>query len=99
METFTKRLAIVIPVNVKLISNNLSKNIDTEGGERTFTVPLAKNTKPNTITHYWCSWQMTQEQFDAIQNKFSGDKLYNAAQFTPEKVLEQLGLVRYINEL
>ena len=53
----TARRIIVCNLAVAAVANAASKQVDTIGGERAFTVGLrAAGDATNTIVAYWCSW-------------------------------------------
>lgn len=53
----TARRLIICPVAVVTATNAICKQIDTIGGQFTFTTPLrAAGDATNTTVAYWCSW-------------------------------------------
>lgn len=103
MTTFTRRALIVIPADLAAQANGRAKEVDREGGEKTFTAGLVPAGSPpgTPPTHLWCSWQMTTGQHTAIRNRMralpdplSRVKVYDGNTTDPESVLAELGLER-----
>lgn len=88
------RLIIVIPVEEKETANAFCATI-AAGGAGTFTVGLSPNGQ-EPVSHYWCNWQMTQEQYDAVKAEFK--HVFDVPFWAPETVLAEMGLQR-IQEL
>jgi len=97
---FTKRAIIVIAAGLKAEANRRAKEseLDPTGGDKSFTIGLsASGDEPATA--YWCNWSMTQAQWDRAKSRFQAMdldptkiRIYNAATFTPQQVLDTLGL-------
>jgi len=82
------RAIIIISIDEQVSANNLCATI-VEGGENTFTVGLSsKGSEP--ITHYWCNWDMKQEQYDVIKAEF--ENVFEIPVWTPEGVLQEMAL-------
>jgi hypothetical protein len=99
MPLHNRRLIIVVKAAAAAAANARAKELDSEGGERTFTVGLSTTGLP-PVTHYWCSWQM-DDDWDArikenLQNAVDNGNawVFNGNIRTPEWVLQQLGLKR-----
>ncbi len=96
---YTKRLIIVVSAAAAAVTNARAKEIDSEGGEQTFTVGLSATGK-EPITHYWCSWAMSDNEHDAMQQKLllhvtQGEaKIFDGNKLTSDEVLQQMGLQR-----
>lgn len=106
MTEFTRRIICVVSANVRGQANALAKEVDTRGGERTFTVGLVPAGSPpgTTPTAYWCGWSQTPAEFTAFEARLATlpDPARNARMFkifedpyTPEQVLAELGLERW----
>lgn len=99
MTAFTRRAIVVVTADVAASANAEAKKIDTIGGERTFTVGLSA-TGAAPATHYWCSWQLTPEQYDQLTSLLatlttqSKAWLYDGMTTTPEQVLAARALKR-----
>lgn len=99
MGLYSKRLIIVVNANAKTQANTRGKEVDTRGGEHTFTVGLSVTGK-EPATHYWCSWAMRDDEKSAVEMKlalaeFSGKvQIFDGKRFTPEEVLAATGLQR-----
>lgn len=103
MTAYTRRLLIVVPASEQAAANTRAKEVDTAGGERTFTAGLVPVGSPSGTapSHYWCGWTVTQAEFDAIRSRLDtaalrkkGIRIYDAATWTPEAVLADLGLAQ-----
>ena len=98
-----KRLIIVVPIGAGAIANERAKDVDSRGGDLTFTVGLSATGK-SPATHYWCSWSMTSDDEANIRAKMLTDELIGKAQvfdggaMTPDDVLAATGLRRIVNE-
>lgn len=92
-----RRLTIVVTAAIAAVANARAKEVDTVGGERTFTEGLSLTGLP-PATHYWCSWQMDDDWDARIKQKLqnavdNGNAfVFNGNIRTPEWVLQQLGL-------
>ena len=82
-----KRAIILILAKDKEAANKFCGEL-VEYGEHTFGVALSGDGK-EPITHYGCSWMMTAEQFEAIDNQFSGVSFGKSFQ----EVLKEQGLM------
>lgn len=93
----SKRLTIIVSAAVAQQANIEAKRIDTDGGERTFTVQLsASGNLP--ATHYWCGWQMTDDIDVKLRRLLrdlitSGEaRVFDGLTRSPEQVLTTAGL-------
>ena len=92
------RQIIVVPEDKQDFANRQCADIDTKGGEKTFTVGLSPNgTKPPT--HYWCCWLMEDLDKQKLVEKLSDIpvdffELYPTENYTPDDVLQEEGLQR-----
>ena len=68
MTKYTKRVIVIITKGQAIAANAKSKEVDTIGGEFTWTVGLSPNGKGNP-THYWCNWQMLPSEFDELHQE------------------------------
>lgn len=102
MTLYSRRVIIVIPADLAAQANSRAAEVDTEGGERTFTAGLVPAGSPpgTPPTHMWCSWALRIAQNTAIRNRMqaidvlSRVKIYDGNTRTPESVLQELGLER-----
>lgn len=101
MMRYTQRLIIVISADIQAKANAWAKNIDPDGGENTFNVPVYRVGLPQiTPDGFWCSWAMTIDEdtnIKSLRDKMSAldrDKIriFNGNTRTPESVLAELGL-------
>jgi hypothetical protein len=88
---------IVIPANEKEQANNFCKTIDVIGGSNTFATELSPNGL-DPITHYWCGWNCTDEEYIQLQRYF-GENLFNGMELSSEQVLQILGLHTRLPEI
>jgi hypothetical protein len=94
---YTRRAIIIIPAAKQAQASALAVEADPGTDGRTFTVPLsATGTLP--ASHYWCNWQTTQAQWDALMARFpdgkQGVRYFDADTTTPEQALDATGLRR-----
>lgn len=98
---YTRRLIIVVPVAVASQANVRAKEVDTVGGERTFSVGLVPVGSPagTPPTYYWCSWAMTNDHHTAVRSRVdtaalraAGVKVFDGNARSPQSVLGELGL-------
>lgn len=101
MTAYTRRLLCIIPANLQAQANQRAKEVDTIGGERTFTAGLVPTgSTPGTApTHYWCGWWLTLPEWNAIKTKLdtaalrsAGVKFYDGLTTTPDQALADSGL-------
>lgn len=68
MTLYTVRLIVVVRQAFAAKANLASKFVDSEGGERTFTVPLRLGgDATNTVRAYWCGWAMTSGEATGLR--------------------------------
>lgn len=86
MTEFTKRLIIVVTLGQQIAANAKAKEVDLEGGERTFTAGLSP-TGALPVTHLWCNWQMKPAERDGIKQRLEGIpgivQLFELSSFDP----------------
>lgn len=95
MSTYTERLLVVIPESRKRQAEAVALTADPSTEGDTFTVGLSP-TGSEPATHFWCGWVMTKTQrgrIIAIEKSADG-QIFDMEEYTPEKVLEELGLKR-----
>jgi hypothetical protein len=94
---YTRRAIIIIPAAKQVQANDLAQQADPSTDLRTFTVGLSA-TGTNPATHFWCNWQTTQAQWDALTARFpdgkQGVRYFDADTTTPEQALTATGLKR-----
>lgn len=97
MDRYSKRLVIVITAAIAAQANTRTRGVD-EGGD-TFTVALSvSGSLP--ATHYWCSWQMTDNIDVDVRRVLqtlidSGEaRVFNGNQRSRAWVLGNIGLKR-----
>src|SRR5438132_10058179 len=96
---YTRRFIIVQPAAGRAAANTQALSVDTVGGAQTFRVPLSP-TGTAPATHYWCDWALQPSEHTALALALGtlagalAPQLFNAASFTPEQVLQTLGLKR-----
>ncbi len=94
-----RRLILVVEAAVAATANTRSKEVDTVGGDKTFTVGLSASGS-GPVTHYWCNWQMTLNEQTALLAKLQPTidagraRVFDAKSNEPEDVLATLGLKR-----
>lgn len=94
---YTRRLIIVVTAAAAANANARAKEVDPEGGHRTFTAPLSP-TGDEPATHYWCSWVMRDSDDTSMRAKLAAAdaaghaRVFNGNARTPESVLAELGL-------
>lgn len=70
MSEYTQRAIIVARAAFAENCNLASKQVDTVGGERTFTVPLRRaGDETNTTIGMWCNWALTPAQVTALRQR------------------------------
>lgn len=97
---YTQRAIIVVTAQVQNAANARAKEVDTVGGERTFTMGLsATGTAP--ATHYWCGWWMQPAEYAGLSAKLNsmpqaGSRvwIYDGNTTSEEVVLTTMGLQR-----
>jgi hypothetical protein len=68
----TERAVIIIAAAELAAANAWMKaNIDKEGGEKSFSVPIFNN--EDELTHYWCDLQCTASQKELLSAYFGLD--------------------------
>lgn len=78
------RLIVVARLDVAQAMNDAAKLVDGLGGERVFTVPLARPANPTTPAAAWCSWDFTATGHDpTVFRQRLRDKGATAAEATP----------------
>lgn len=91
-----KRIIAVVPAQNKLDCNVFANTIDKVGGEDTFTVGLcAVGDASQAVTHYWCSWIISDWYYDKLRTYLSGvagASTFDGGKVLPDDVLSQLGL-------
>lgn len=103
-----QRMIIVVPSNLAATANLAAKRWHTNfwGIPRgtnavVWDVPLTANQYgTGVLTHYWCNWQFTSNEWWWFTNKLTiagtaNIKLFNAATTAPDQVLSDLNLKRY----
>lgn len=65
------RLIMIARNDVVAKMNEAAKLVDIIGGERTFTVPLARPNNPTVGVAFWCSWDIdaTGHQLTSIRDR------------------------------
>ena len=101
MTLYTRRAIIVIKAVDRASSNTDTKLIDNAGGEYVFVgtalVPKSRGKPPTT--HYWCNWACTQETWGNLWLEFNDNngkhqsRMFDAAKWTPQQVLDEMGLM------
>ena len=66
MTEYTKRTIIVVTAGQTSAANQKAKQVDTIGGEFTWTVRLSPDGL-EPASHLWCNWQMKPDEFDALK--------------------------------
>lgn len=99
---FVRRAIIIIPAAKQAQGNAWAMEADPATDGRTFTVGLSA-TGLDPATHYWCNWQTTQAQWDALTARFpdgkQGVRYFDAETTTPEQALAATGLQRITREI
>lgn len=101
------RVLIVVPSNLTATANTACQRWHTNfwgiqrgTNSQVFTASLTTNVYgTNPITHYWCNWAMSSNEWWWFTNKLTvvgtpNIKVFNAATTTPDQVLQDLGLFR-----
>ena len=104
MSLYIRRAIIVVPAGIQGAANDRSKQVDTRGGQLTFTVGLSP-TGSLPATHYWCSWALKPLEWDSLWEHFGkpvrpfpSTRMFDAfdrgdgSHATPEAVLTQMRL-------
>lgn len=93
------RAIIVVPATRAAAANKLGGEVDPNGREDIFTSPLVAVGTSGPITHYWCGWSLTDDQWtrlrarlDIAAQRTAGVRFYNATSRTPEQILAELNL-------
>lgn len=95
---YTRRAIIVVPASGRETANEHARTVDQAGDGDTFTVGLVSAVDSNgQVTHYWCSWRLTQDQWDALQALFgagntNGYRMFDGDIQEPDEILIELGL-------
>ena len=84
-----KRAIIIILAKDKEAANKFCGEL-VEGGEGTFSIGASPDGK-EPITHYYCNWMMTAEQYDAMVAEF--DMVYDVPPYDFEGVLAEQGIM------
>ena len=101
MTAYTRRLLCIVPAVRQQQANDLAKQVDTAGGEQTFTAGLVPVGSPagTTPTHYWCGWSLTTAEWNAIKSRLdtavlrnAGVKFYDGLTVSPAQALADAGL-------
>lgn len=67
---YTQRYIVVMRQGFASKANTASKLVDTQGGERTFSVPLRlAGDATNTVRARWCSWALTPAEATALRDR------------------------------
>lgn len=88
-----RRAIIVVEKSIVTEANNDAATIDTNGGEYTFTSGISND--GINLTHYWCSWVTTEEDYERLVTLFDkapDRRLYDGDIYTPDQVLLEMGL-------
>lgn len=99
MTLYVKRLIIVVTEALASDANARAKEVDTVGGEHTFSVGLSLTGRP-PATHRWCNWALTTREHDRLlaRLKTSIDagltRVFDGLTTTPDDVLRAVGLKR-----
>lgn len=94
-----RRLIILVTAEIAAQANARAKELDAEGGERTFTVGLSA-TGAAPATHYWCNWGLTGSGDAAVRSRLGAlvdagsAKVFDGNSRAPESVLAEVGLRR-----
>lgn len=103
MPGYTRRAIIVVKATDRKGANTVCSvaGLDPVGGLRTFTVGLHPSGNPNPPpSHYWCSWQVTREQWNLLVADFADgngrrqSRMFDGDAWTPDAVLVKMGLMR-----
>lgn len=64
------RLIVVVRATLVDQMNAACAKVDLDGGDRTFTVPLARPQAPDVPVAYWCSWDLaaTRHEVSALRD-------------------------------
>jgi len=95
---YTRRAIIVVGAQWMPDPNNIAKNIDVGGGERTFQYARLSASGSLPVSHYWCSWAMTEAEYAQLRNLCNNyinqGRIfwYDGALYTPQQVLVERGL-------
>ena len=94
------RYIIVVQAAHQAVANALAAQVDTVGGQNTFTVPLYPAGLPQvTPSHFWCDWGgLSNNDARAVYARFGNGTparpgiLYDGDVVTPAEVLAALGI-------
>lgn len=76
---YTQRIIGVARASVVGKANAAAKMVDTQGGEKTFTVPLRSPTDLlNTPLAYWCGWSLTPTELTNLQTNLRAQGIKTA---------------------
>jgi hypothetical protein len=81
MTEYTERRIIVLREALAGAANQAAKLVDTEGGERTFDVPLYDQFG-GTIA-YWCNWAMKPNEVTGLESLFAARSLNGEVVVSP----------------
>ena len=91
MTEFIRRAIIVVNKGNRVAANAASKQVDTVGGEFTFTVELSPSGNL-PATHFWANWQMLESEraelrslLDAIPGQ--SEQVFDLSSFDPAEAL------------
>lgn len=101
-----QRMIIVVPANRAAVANAACRRWHTNfwgipRGTNAMVFDAALSaTGTGTISHYWCNWQFTSNEWWWFTNRLTVHttpqiRLFNAATVTPNQVLIQLELKPY----
>lgn len=100
MTLYTKRALIIIPADQVAAATAIAKQLDPEGGEQTFNVPLVNPANPDAPpTHYWCSWALTEKEHQQLQTQLATlgrPKLYDGLIVKADQALSLNRLARTV---
>ena len=92
---------IVIPIDKKVAANTDADKVDKGKTSKTFTVELSANGKL-PATHNWCCWWVSDKEATDLKKDFTGtadtpgakheSRMFDRRIWTPEKILEKMGL-------
>lgn len=96
MASYPHRLTIVVNATIAANVNTRALEVDPEAGQ-VFTIGLSP-TGQLPITHYWCGWQVTEDQRSGLLQRLQqavdngNARVYNGDNRTPQEILTILGL-------
>jgi len=91
-----RRRAIMV-VNAAYLTDaiNIAKEVDTIGGDKTFSGPGLSSDGKEPATHFWCNWNCSASEYDFFV-KHGLMSVYDGNVLTAEKVLELEHLYRIV---